>query len=392
MRRLAVLLAWVILLLAGHASAYDGLVEKQIFSMPSYTTGEGEVIKDVRIGYETYGTLSPSKDNAILVLPYFSGTSHAAGKYAASDQSSGYWDSIIGAGKPIDTDKYFVISADGLVNQNTKDPHTTTTGPASINPDTGQPYGMSFPIVTILDFVYVQKALVDSLGITKLRAVMGLSMGGLQSFEWAAAFPDSTDRIIPVVGAAEASGYLIGWLNVWSAPIQLDPKWNSGDYYGKSEPTEGLATAFKTLLLHAEHYGGVSKAFGRKWAADGKDPATSWKNKFAIEENLDAFGASRAKDCDANSFLYQTKAIQLFVTGHKGALEDGLRDIKARVLLLPARSDLMVFPDYAKEAAEILRRQGKQVEYFEIPGDGGHIDGVFNIAAAGEPIRKFLNE
>jgi homoserine O-acetyltransferase len=392
MARVALLLAWTILLLPAHAGAYDGIVDKKVFSMPSYTTADGEVIANVRIGYETYGTLNTSKDNAILILPYFSGTSHAAGKYAASDPAPGYWDSIIGSGKPIDTDKYFVISADGLVNQNTKNPHTVTTGPASIDPATGQPYGMRFPIVTVLDFVNVQKALVESLGITRLRAVMGLSMGGLQSFEWASAFPDSTDRIIPVVGAAEASGYLIGWLNVWSAPIKLDPKWNGGDYYGKEEPVEGLATAFRTLLLQAEHYRGVAKAFGRRWAEDGKDPATSWTHRFAVEEHLDAFGTQRARDCDANSFLYQAKAIQLFVTGHKGALEDGLQDIRARVLLLPAQSDLMVFPDYAKEAAEILRSQGKRVEYFEIPGDGGHIDGVFNIVAAGALIRKFLDE
>ena len=153
------------------AGAYDGLVEKKTFSMPSYTTVNGATIKNVTVGYESYGSLNAARDNVILVAHFFSGNSHAAGKYAAADPAAGYWDAIIGSGKPIDTDRFFVISSDTLVNLNVKDGKTVTTGPASINPDTGKPYGMSFPIVTIRDFVNVQKALLDSLGIKKLHAV-----------------------------------------------------------------------------------------------------------------------------------------------------------------------------------------------------------------------------
>lgn len=350
----------------------------------------GQTIRNVRIGYETYGALNPAKDNVILIAHFFSGNSHAAGKYQAGDPASGYWDGIIGAGKPIDTDRFFVISSDTLVNLNVKDPNTVTTGPASVNPDTGRPYGMSFPIVTIRDFVNVQKALLDSLGITRLHAVMGASMGALQSFEWATAHPAMVERIVPVIGAAELDDYGIGWLNIWAAPIVLDPKWNNGDYYGKDEPVDGLALALKTVTLHARHPGWASRTFGRKWAAPDRDPAKSWQNKYAIEDALDKVAAARAKLADANSFLYLAKANQLFVTGHTGSVEAALAGVSAKVLLVPARSDLLLFPDYSKRAMEILKQHGKQVEYFEIEGDGGHLDGVLAIAKAGETIRKFL--
>src|SRR5213592_1911863 len=259
MNRLVGCLTVLVLLVAMPAWAYDGIVEKKTFAMPAYTTVGGTTIKGVRVGYETYGTLNAGRDNVILVAHFYSGNSHAAGKYAASDPAPGYWDAIIGSGKPADTDRFFVVSSDTLVNLNVKDPKTITTGPASINSDTGRPYGMSFPIVTIRDFVNVQKALLDSLGIKKLHAVMGASMGALQSFEWAAAYPDMVERIVPVIGAAELNAFGIGWLGVWAAPIMLDPRWNKGDYYGQEEPVEGLALALKIVTLHARHYGGVGR-------------------------------------------------------------------------------------------------------------------------------------
>jgi homoserine O-acetyltransferase len=382
----------VLLLSAAPGGAYDSPVEKKTFAMPSYTTVGGQAIKNVRVGYETYGTLNGVGDNVILICHFYSGNSHAAGKYKAGDAAPGYWDAIIGAGKPIDTDKFFVVSSDTLANLNVKDPNTITTGPASINPDTGKPYAMSFPIVTIRDFVNVQKALLDSLGVKTLHAVMGASMGALQSYEWAAAYPGVVQRIVPVIGAPEIDAYSVGWLNIWAAPIMLDPKWNHGDYYGKDEPVEGLALALKTVTLHARHYGWAAKAFGRKWAVLDKDPAKGWDSKFAIEDALDKVALARAKASDANSFLYLAKANQLFVTGHKGTLEEGLRDVRAKVLLVPAQSDLLLFPEYSKRSMAILRSQGREVEYFEIEGDGGHLDGVLAVTKAGEVIRKFLNQ
>ena len=392
MNRLVGCLTALLLLATAPTWAYDGIVEKKTFSIAAYTTVGGTTIKNVRVGYETYGTLNAGKDNVILVAHFYSGNSNAAGRYTETDPTPGYWDAVIGSGKPVDTDRFLVVSSDTLVNLNVKDPKTITTGPASINPDTGRPYGMSFPIVTMRDFVNVQKALLDSLGVKKLHAVMGASMGAIQSFEWAAAYPDVVERIVPVIGAAELNAYGIGWLNVWAAPIMLDPRWKGGDYYGKEEPVEGLALALKTVTLHARHYGWASSAFGRKWAAADRDPAKSWDNKFAIEETLDKIALARARVSDANSFLYLAKANQLFVTGHRGSLEEGLRDVRAKVLLVPAKSDLLLFPDYSRQVAEILKKQGKPVQYFEIEGEGGHLDGVVSIAKAGEVIRKFLSE
>ena len=166
------------------------LTEKKVFELPSYTTFGGKAIKNVKVGYETYGKLNAAGDNAIFIAHFYSGNSHAAGKYKAADVMAGYWDSIIGPGKPIDTDKFFVISADTLSNLNTKDPMVTTTGPSSINPDTGKPYGMSFPVVAMRDSVRVHKALVDSLGVRKLYAVAGASGGSVQSVEWTVLYPD----------------------------------------------------------------------------------------------------------------------------------------------------------------------------------------------------------
>jgi len=392
MNRLVGCLTALLLLATAPTWAYDGIVEKKTFSIAAYTTVGGTTIKNVRVGYETYGTLNAGKDNVILVAHFYSGNSHAAGRYTETDPTPGYWDAVIRSGKPVDTDRFLVVSSDTLVNLNVKDPKTITTGPASINPDTGRPYGMSFPIVTMRDFVNVQKALLDSLGVKKLHAVMGASMGAIQSFEWAAAYPDVVERIVPVIGAAELNAYGIGWLNVWAAPIMLDPRWKGGDYYGGEEPVEGLALALKTVTLHARHYGWASSAFGRKWAAADRDPAKSWDNKFAIEETLDKIALARARVSDANSFLYLAKANQLFVTGHRGSLEEGLRDVRAKVLLVPAKSDLLLFPDYSRQVAEILKKQGKPVQYFEIEGEGGHLDGVVSIAKAGEVIRKFLSE
>ena len=217
-------------------------------------------------------------------------------------------------------------------------------------------------------------------------------MGGVQSFEWAAVFPEFTDRIIPVVGAAEANGYLIEDLDAWSAPIKVDPKWNYGDYYGKAEPADGLAASFKIVLYEAQNWASVSKTVDRKWAQEGKDPAKSWDNGFLAEQTLDRLAKSLAEGNDANSFLYQAKAIQLFAAGDGQNMDLGLAKVKARMLILPARADVMVFPKYSQDAAERLRQLGKSVEYHEIPGDGGHIDGIYNIAAVGDLIGKFLRQ
>ena len=386
--------AWALvvgLATASIAHGYDGLVEKKVFTIPSFTTVGGKTIRNVRIGYETYGTLNASGTNAIFVAHYFSGNSHAAGKYKASDAAAGYWDSVIGAGKPFDTDKYFVVSADSLVNLSTKDPNVVTTGPATIDPDTGKPYGMRFPIVTIKDFVVTQKALADALGIKRFVAVTGASMGALQTMEWASSYPDMVERVIPVIpGGLEANPYLIAVADEWAMPIYDDPKWNGGDYYGREEPLHGVAEALKQVTISSRAPGWMQKTFGRDVAVAGADPLASWDAKYRVSDALDKAGAARAASADANSFLYLVRANQLFRVGQAKTLEEGASRIKARVLAIPASSDRLLFPEYTTTMLDVLGKQGVSTELFVIEGDGGHLDGVFDIAKAGDAIRAFL--
>ena len=378
-------MAAMALLSGGLAMAYDGPVEKKVFALPTYTTVSGATIKGVKVGYETYGKLNAAGDNAIFIPHFFTGNSHAAGKYKETDAAFGYWDPIIGSGRPIDTDKYFVISADTLVNVNTKDPNTTTTGPASINPDTGKPYALTFPVVSYTDSVRVHKALLDSLGVKKLQAAIGASGGAIQSMIWAAQYPDFVLRVVQVIGPGfEIHPYVLELLDVWTLPIKLDPKWNNGDYYGRDEPVDGVAQAVKIVTVSSRAYGWAEKTFGYKAADPAKDPALAMNNRFAIEDTLDKAGAGRAKSADANSMIYTAKSNQLYNLG------DDVKKIKAKILFVPASSDLVFPPEMSKRAAERYIVQGGVAEVAIIEGDGGHYDGVFAVARQGEAIRAFL--
>lgn len=379
-----------LLLTASPALALDGLVTKQEFTLTDFRTRGGETVPQMRLGYETYGTLNAAKDNAILIPHFFSGSSHAAGKYTETDAAPGYWDAIIGPGKPIDTDKWFVVSVDSPVNLSAHDPMVITTGPATVNPATGEPWGMDFPVMTIGDFVDTQKGLMEQLEIPRWHAVIGASMGGLQSYEWAARYPDLLDRVVPVISSGYADADLIAWLDVWATPIRVDPNWNGGDYYGGDAPLAGLAGALKTLTLHANSAEWANGTFGRK-PAEGQDPAASLDGQFAVQAALDAAGAARAKIADANHFLYLVKANQLFVAGQpEGGIYQGLLDIDVPVLLIHSEADLVFPGDAVRDTASVIRSDGTPVQVVQIGGGRGHLDGVLNIAQAGERIRAFL--
>lgn len=366
----------------GDAQSTGLIVEKKVFELPSYTTVAGATIRNVRIGWEAAGTLNAERSNAILITHFFSGTSHAFGRYSASDKAAGYWDSLIGPGRLIDTDKYYVISSDTLVNLNVKAPNVVTTGPASIDPDTGKPYGMRFPVVSIRDFVRVQKALIDSLGIRKLKAVMGASMGGLQAYEWAASYPDSVERIIPIIASTGGDAFLIGWLDAWAAPIRLDPKWNGGDYYDKEPPLDGLKLSLKLITLQAQQWEWAAKTFGTAPAEEKKDPAQAFGNRFKIEAALDAAAASRAATSDANSLLYLVKANQL--------ADADPRRIKVPTLILYTPTDLVFYPPSIEATARAIAASGTHVETVQLAGPNGHLNGVLAVSQAADKIKAFL--
>ncbi|MCP3943777.1 MAG: homoserine O-acetyltransferase [Desulfobacteraceae bacterium] len=388
MKRLIAVL--FVIMLATSTIAYEPPVEKKVFEMQTYTTTGGKTIKNIRVGWEAYGSLNASKDNVIIICHYFTGNSHAAGKYSSEDKKAGYWDSIIGSGKPIDTDKFHVISIDSLVNLSTGNPKVITTGPASINPENGKPYGMTFPIVTIRDFVNVQKALIDSLGIKKLHAVMGASMGSLQAYEWASAYPEMVSRLIPVIGSGWATANLIAWLKIWAAPIMLDTNWNNGDYYNGKPPLRGLEEALKIVTLHARHWEWANATFGRAWAKEGKDPLTSFTNQYKIEAVLDSIGKAKAKNSDANHFLYLAKACQLFLIGHGKSLIEGLHRIDSPTLIIHTDEDLIFFPEEVRNTAALINSDGTPVEIVELQGVYGHLNGILSIKQAGAKIKDFL--
>jgi homoserine O-acetyltransferase len=382
----------LLLLALAPARAQDLITKKQAFELASFTTQSGRTLKNVRVGWESYGTLNADKSNAILICHFFTGTSHAAGKYAEAEKVPGYWDAIIGPGKAIDTNKFFVLSSDTLVNLNVADPNVTTTGPASIDPDTGKPYGYlsaqnekGFPIVSIRDFIEVQKRLVDSLGIKKLVMVGGASMGGLQTFEWAAVYPDMVGRIMPVVASAEADAGLAEWVDIWAMPIRLDPKWNGGNY-GNDPPLAGLGQALKVVTLHAQTNAWATAAFGAKWAKEGDSPYKSFSNRYLVETALDAAGAARAKASDANSFLYLVRANQLFAEG----AAERLKAIKAPALFIYSPGDLVFPADSVKRTAEAIKANGAPVEFVTLEGNRGHLDGVLSMKQAEKAISAFL--
>jgi homoserine O-acetyltransferase/O-succinyltransferase len=380
-----VAIAVVVALLPVSQSAAQLLTEKKFFTLPQYTTAGGKTIKNVRVGYETYGKLNAAGDNAVFIAHFFSGTSHAAGRYKADEKAAGYWDAIIGPGKAIDTDKYFVVSADTLVNLNVKSAMVGTVGPATVNPDTGKPYGSSFPVVSMKDSVRVHKALIDSLKIKKLQAVAGASGGSIQAMEWGAEYPQLVERVIHVIGPGlDIHPYVIGLLDIWMMPIRMDPNWKGGDYFGGAEPAEGVAQSLKTVTLTALHFGWAEKVHGYKWAGESKSPQDSMGNLFAIEDSLYKSGVARAAMTDAAHFVWMAKANQLY------NLEKEQSRIRAKVLFLPATTDMIFPPALSRKAAEKLKAQGNHVELYEIEGTSGHLDGLFSIGKVADQIRAFL--
>lgn len=366
-----------------------GLVDKQVFTTTDFRTFNGEVIAEVNVGWEAYGELNEARDNVILITHFFSGNSHAAGLYSASDAQPGYWDYLIGPGKVIDTDRYYVISSDTLVNQEPHNPNVITTGPASIDPATGEPYALDFPVVTIRDFVNVQKALLDSLDIERLHAVIGASMGSLQALDWAAAYPDDVERVISVIGMGEADPWTIATLQQWANPILADPDWNGGDYYDGEPPTTGLRQALGMVTLQAMHPVMFNQLYAGSSARESA-PLHDIRANFTVVEQLNAAAEARTTYADANHVLYLVRANQLFSAGFEQDRQSGLAPVTAKTLFLPAANDLLLQPYMARRAHETLQALGKRSQYEEIQGPWGHLDGIYMLEQKAALIREFL--
>jgi homoserine O-acetyltransferase len=309
----------------------------------------GQTLAGVQLGYETYGRLSATRDNAVLVCHPFPGNAHAAGRRAASDAQPGFWDALIGPGKAIDTDRWWVICVDGLSNLNGRDGITTAPGPGS---------DRTFPPIAIRDLVESQRALLARFGVLRLRAVAGPSMGAMQALEWAAAYPDAVGAVIAALPVAVTDPYTALMIARWSAPIRtaLEQKARDG------ELDRALVESFAILSVDAQGRGDLARRyFGQTETA---------LFDLAAEARL------RAARCDPLAFLILAEALRTFSFGHGMRPTESFDRIAAPVLLVPAQSDELFPPSIAEEIAVQLRARGKAVELFQIPGDGGHRDGV----------------
>lgn len=364
-----------------------GLVERKYATwFDPLPLDSGASLAPVTLAYETYGALSPGRDNAVLLLHALSGDAHAAGRHGAADRKPGWWDDMVGPGRPFDTDRYFVICSNVIGGC------MGSTGPSSLNPATGRPYGASFPVVTIADMVRAQTRLLDALGIDRLLAVAGGSMGGFQALEWATAYPDRVRSAVLLATSARHSAQMIAWNAIGRRAIVGDPRWRGGDYYGHEPPADGLAVA--RMIGHITYLSDV--ALERKFGRDtrgGERPGYTLEQEFAIESYLEHQGASFNARFDANSYLYITKAMDYWdLPGRYGSLDAALSRSRAAFLLLSFESDWLYPTAESQAIAESLRRVGRPVRHVELPSTAGHDAFLVDYAPQQPLITEFLGE
>ena len=342
----------------------------------------GRRLESITVAYERYGHLNAARDNVILVCHALSGGAHAAGRHAGA-RKPGWWNVMIGPGKAFDTDRYCVVCSNVLGSC------YGTTGPASPDPATGRPFGRRFPVVTVGDMVNVQKSLMDHLGVSRLHAVAGGSMGGMQALQWAAAFPGAVGSVIALATTHRHSPQQIAFNEIARRAVMSDTHWRGGDYYDGEQPRAGLALA--RMLGHITYLSdrGMERKFGRRLRGDALRFDIS--GEFEVESYLEHQGRSFVDRFDANSLLYLSRALDYFDLAAGGRqLADVFRDTDAAFLLLTFSSDWL-YPPYQLEAvASAAQTAGRLVVYREMASDYGH-DAFLLEHEAQEPIiRAFL--
>jgi homoserine O-acetyltransferase len=341
----------------------------------------GQKLGPITLAYETYGTLDKNHSNAILVLHAFSGDAHAAG-YHKGDEKPGWWDDMIGPGKALDTDKFFIICPNVIGGCK------GSTGPSSINPDTGEPYGLDFPGITIADMVNAQTHLIDHLGIRKLLCVIGGSMGGMQVLQWVAAYPDRICSAIPIATTLKHSPQQIAFNEVGRQSVMADPAWNHGNYYGKSRPERGLAIARMIGHITFMSDKSMEEKFSRR--LKDKDYSYRFQTDFEVEGYLKYKGDSFVRRFDANSYLYITKAIDYFDLSGPKLIPTG-KPIDVRFLVIAFQSDWL-YPSYqSQEIVRQLKMRHIDATYMEIKSTYGHDAFLLEIEEETMLIHNFLN-
>lgn len=348
------------------------------------TLDSGKQFGPITVQYETYGKLNAERSNAILVLHAFSGDAHAAGVHAPDDKRPGWWDAMIGPGKPFDTDRYFIICSNVIGGCQ------GSTGPGSINPATGKPYGVSFPIITIGDMVEVQARLVSSLGVDRLLAVAGGSMGGMQALEWPVRYPNRVAGSIVLASTARPSAQAIAFNAVGRNAIMSDALWRDGSYYGHEPPARGLAIA--RMVGHITYLSDASmrEKFGRR-LQERAELGFDFADQFEVESYLEYKGGTFVDRFDANTYIYLSKAIDYFdLAATYGSLEQAFSRSRARFLIVSFSSDWL-YPAYqSQEIVVALMRQDKEVSYTEIDAPFGHDSFLLETERQGALISGFL--
>jgi len=346
----------------------------------------GRVLKSVTLCYEVFGRLSPERDNAILVCHALTGDSHVAGRYRADDPKPGWWDDAVGPGKALDTDRYCVICSNVIGGCQ------GSTGPSSANPDTGRPYGLDFPIVTPRDMVRAQARLLDQLGIRRLVAVIGGSLGAMQALEWAATYPNRMQGVISIGGAGRLHPQAIAFNEVQRQAILNDPDFRGGQYYGTPGPVRGLAIARMLGMITYRSDESMWAQFGRDVRGPGNALQRGFDVTFQVESYLHYQGQKLVERFDANSYLYLTRAMDLMDLGRgRGSYEAAHGLIKARVLAVGIRSDLLFPPYLQQETVRLVRAAGGHAEYLEMDSPWGHDAFLVDFPLIAEPIRRFLD-
>jgi homoserine O-acetyltransferase len=359
------------------------IVESNTARFDALPLDNGTTLAGVEVAYETYGQLNAAKSNAILVLHAFSGDAHAAG--VDHEGKPGWWDNMIGPHKGFDTERYFVICANVLGGCR------GTTGPSSISPATGCPYAMSFPVITIGDMVRLQKMLIDSLGITRLLAVSGGSMGGMQALQWAVQYPEQVAAAIPIASTTRHSAQQIAFNEVGRQAIMADPDWRDGNYYGAQPPARGLAVARMVGHITYMSDDSMREKFGRRLR--GKEAfGFGFDVDFEVESYLRYRGSQFVNRFDANSYLYITKAMDYFdLTSGNGSIAAALEPAQARFLVISFSSDWL-YPSYqSQEMVRALRSRNRDVAYVELQSNYGHDSFLVDVAEQSALVGGFLS-
>ncbi|MCW4037890.1 MAG: homoserine O-acetyltransferase [Candidatus Bathyarchaeota archaeon] len=341
----------------------------------------GEALGPITLAYETYGALNDQHSNAVLVLHALSGDSHAAG-YHEGDRHPGWWDAMIGPGKALNTEKYFVICSNVIGGCK------GSTGPSTVNPKTKRPYGLDFPLITIKDMVNAQRHLINHLGIEKLLTVIGGSMGGMQVLQWMISYPNRIRSAIPIATALKHSPQQIAFDEVGRQAILADPNWNNGDYYGHTPPAKGLAVA--RMVGHITYMSDTSmtEKFGRRVKADQQ--SFKFSPNFEVEGYLQYRGDNFVKRFDANSYLYITKAIDAFNLLDGTSIQDVFKQQRAKVLVIAFKSDWL-YPAYqSQEIVKACKLSHVDATYCEVNSTYGHDAFLLEVEEETHLIKHFL--